>query len=184
MFGRSMMWHPRKIEETTRHHLVLALLGLAGFATAAAAQTVPTYHGAADRSGLYVTPALTWTAAAGVHLDTGFKATITGNVYAQPLYWLPPGAKTGQVIVATESNVVYALHAATGAVVWQRTLGTPVMLSALPCGNINPIGITGTPVIDPASGTLYLDELINTAGGPRHWIFALSLATGKVLPNW
>ena len=27
-------------------------------------------------------------------------------------------------------------------------LGPPVALSALPCGNIDPLGITGTPVID------------------------------------
>jgi outer membrane protein assembly factor BamB len=168
MFGRSL----------------LGLLGAALLASAATAQTVPTYHGAADRGGLYVTPGLTPAKAAGLHADTAFNATVSGAVYAQPLYWLPPGATTGRIIVATEDNAVYALDAATGAPVWQRTLGTPVTSSALPCGNINPIGVTGTPVIDPASGTLYADALIAGSGGPRHKIFALSLANGKILPGW
>jgi outer membrane protein assembly factor BamB len=49
------------------------------------------------------------------------------------------------VIVMTESNNVYALDAITGAVIWQRNVGVPV-ISGLPCGNISPLGITGTPV--------------------------------------
>jgi hypothetical protein len=49
---------------------------------------------------------------------------------------------------------VYALDAGTGARIWERSLGAPVPLSALPCGNINPMGVTGTPTIDPAAGIL------------------------------
>jgi hypothetical protein len=164
--------------------LALALLAFAGLARPVLAQSVTTYRGAADRGGLYVTPGLTWAKAADVKLDPAFAPTVSGQVYAQPLYWLPPGASTGLVIVATESNVVYALRAATGAVVWQRALGTPVTSSQLPCGNINPIGVTGTPVIDPTTETLYLDALVSSPGGPQHRIFALALATGKLVPGW
>ena len=54
--------------------------------------------------------------------------------------------------MATEGNTVYALDAGTGGEVWKRSLGKPAPLSSLPCGNIDPLGITGTPVIDEGSG--------------------------------
>jgi outer membrane protein assembly factor BamB len=89
------------------------------------------------------------------------------------------------VIAATESNLVYALDADTGAVIWQTQLAPAAPLSALGCGNIDPEGVTGTPVIDPASGTLYLDAMtIQGRATPRQMLYALSLETGKVLPNW
>ena len=90
--------------------------------------------------------------------DTAFDGRVPGNVYAQPLYWHPGGAATGFVIVATEDNAVAALDALTGHVVWQRNLGPTVSLSY---GNIHPLGITGTPVIDERGGALYLDAMIN-----------------------
>ena len=161
----------------------LALLFLA-LATPAMAN-VTAYHNGIGRHGGYVVPGLTTTAAATMHLDKHFNAPISGNIYAQPLYWRPSTVKPGEVIVATESDTVEALDAATGAVIWSRTLGTPVPLSALPCGNIDPEGITGTPVIDPATGTLYLDALVaTTANGPRHEIFALNVETGATLTHY
>jgi hypothetical protein len=156
-----------------------------GGACASAAQSVITYHNAANRSGLYVAPTLTWTKAPTVKLDTSFHATINGAVYAQPLYWVPPaGGGATRIIVATENNDVYALDASTGAKIWTRFLGGPVPLSALPCGNINPMGITGTPVIDPVAEIVYLEAFIETSGGPRHYVFALSLATGAIASGW
>ena len=127
---------------------------------------------------------LTLTSAANVHRDTGFHATVSGNIHAQPLFWRPQGLNRSYVIVATENNAVYALNDATGAVVWQQQLPASVLASAMPCGNIDPAGITGTPVIDPAAGVLYLDALTTTADGPRHMLYALSLSDGSVLPNW
>jgi hypothetical protein len=152
----------------------------AGIGNVVAAESVITYHGAADRSGLYVASTLTWTKAASVRLDTGFHAAVDGAVYAQPLYWAP----SNRVIVATENNFVYALDANTGARIWDTSLGAPVPLSALPCGNINPMGVTGTPTIDPASGIIYLEAFVQTSSGPRHMVFGLSVATGKVEPGW
>ena len=157
----------------------LSLSGLAG------AQSVVTYHNAPNRAGLYIAPSLTFAAAAKIRPDPGFNATISGNVYAQPLYWQASPTAKGMVIAATESNLVYALDADTGAIVWQTQLAPPAPVSALGCGNIDPEGVTGTPVIDPASGTLYLDAMtILGKATPRQMLYAVSLATGKILPNW
>jgi PQQ enzyme repeat len=168
----------------------LAMLsGLALSSGFAQGQSVVTYHNAPDRSGAYTVPALTYAAAAKLHSDTAFHAAISGNVYAQPLYWQPSGAKVGLLIVATESNLVYALNANTGAQVWKSQLATavpnPPPHSLLGCGNIDPEGVTGTPVIDPASGRLYLDATTLQPGNlPRHMIYALSLANGKIAAHW
>jgi hypothetical protein len=146
--------------------------------------TVPTYHADVARSGHYVVPGLTWANAGDMRPDTAFDGRVPGNIYAQPLYWRPAGAAGGQVIVATEDNVVVALDAVTGRTVWQRNLGPATANSALPCGKFDPLGITGTPVIDERAGALYLDAMINRGDGPRHFVFGLSLADGAVLPGW
>jgi outer membrane protein assembly factor BamB len=167
---------------------VAALATVSGFAGTpwpAEAQSVVTYHNASNRHGAYTVPGLTQSAAAKIHRDTAFNASISGNVYAQPLYWQPSRAKVGLLIVATESNLVYALNADTGVQVWKTQLGTPVQSGMLPCGDIDPEGVTGTPVIDAASGRLYLDASTVQPGNlPRHMIYALSLADGKVVPHW
>jgi PQQ enzyme repeat len=145
---------------------------------------VLTYHGGADRSGNFTVPGLTWERARSLHLNPAFQARIVGNVYAQPLYWRALGATSGRLLVATEDNNVYALDAMTGAQVWARSLGKPVPRSALRCGNIDPLGITGTPVIDDAAQSVYLDAAIADSSGPRHRIFALSLTDGTSVPGW
>lgn len=168
-----MKWFPRIVVT-----LVAALPG------AALGQSVATYHNSPDRSGLYTVPGLTLAAASKMHRDARFKATVSGNVYAQPLYWQAPGESTGVLIVATESNLVYALNATTGAVVWQTKLAPPAPLSALGCGNIDPEGVTGTPVIDPATGTLYLGAMTLIGGEARQKIYALSASTGTRRVHW
>jgi hypothetical protein len=162
-----------------------ALGGLATIAAGGAQANVVTYHNTFARQGAYVAPGLTQAAAANLKLDTGFSGAVSGNVYAQPLYWHPSGAAHGQLIVATESNVVSALDAVTGATLWSVQLPAAVPNGVLPCGDIDPEGITGTPVLDPASGTLYLDSLTQLNGVPTHQIFALSLTNkGATLPGW
>jgi hypothetical protein len=52
-----------------------------------------------------------------------------------------------------------------------------VPLSSLPCGNIDPLGITSTPAYDPSTGSLFV---VAEVAGPRHVLFALSAATGAV----
>jgi outer membrane protein assembly factor BamB len=146
-------------------------------AIAAADSNIYTYHGDSGRTGNFVVPGLTYDRARAVHADSGFNAQFAGHVYAQPLYW------RGNLIVVTEDNTVEAIDGATGREVWRRPLGTPVPRSALPCGDIDPLGVTGTPVID-ANGTLYLDAAVMSRNGPRHEVFAVSLANGAVLPGW
>jgi Fibronectin type III domain len=139
-------------------------------------------HNNLSRDGVYIDAAFTPSAAAGLTRDLNFDGTISGNVYAQPLYI--EGGPSGPIIIAvTESNNVYALNATSGTVIWQRTdLGTPVT-SGLPCGNINPAGITGTPVVDLASRRLFFDALID---GPtkKHFIYSLNVDTGATNPGW
>jgi hypothetical protein len=119
-----------------------------------------------------------------VHSVRGFSAAVSGHVYAQPLYWRAPGSNAGMLLVATEEDKVHALDAATGKEMWQRAVGKPVGRSALGCGNVSPLGITGTPVIDEAGEAFYLDAMVESASGPRHRIVALSLEDGAVLPGW
>jgi outer membrane protein assembly factor BamB len=146
--------------------------------------SVTTFHNGEDRHGAYVVPNFGFSQAARMHRVTTFNGSVVGHVYAQPLFWQPSGVSTGDVIVATESDHVTALDAVSGAVVWDQVLGTPVPKSALPCGNIDPLGITGTPVIDPAGGVLYVAAMV-AVGGQPHWrVFAVSLADGSVLAGW
>ncbi len=139
-------------------------------------------HNSLSRDGLYIDSAFTPAAAAGLTRDLNFDGTISGNVYAQPLY-IEGGPNGPMIIAVTESNNVYALNATTGTVIWQRTdLGPPVT-SGLPCGNINPAGITGTPVVDLASRSLFFDALIDGAT-KKHFIYSLNVDTGATNPNW
>jgi hypothetical protein len=147
------------------------------------AQSVLTYHGTANRNGNFTMPALNWERARELRPVANFAPRFEGHLYAQPLYWKSPGGGPARLIVASESNIVTAIDAASGAAVWTRALGPPVRLSTLPCGNIDPLGVTGTPVIDEAGATLYLDAVISDRG-PHHRLFALSLNDGSVKPGW
>ena len=138
-------------------------------------------HNSVSRDGVYVDQTFTPSAAAGTTRDMAFDGTISGNVYAQPLYI--EGGPNGPIIVAvTESNNVYALDASTGGVIWSRNVGPPVT-SGLPCGNINPLGITGTPVVDLASRSLFFDAMIDGAT-KKHFIYSLDVDTGATNPGW
>ena len=159
------------------------LLGIAISGTAHG-QSVLTYHGSADRSGNFIVPTLTWERARNTHLEQSFHPTISGHLYAQPLYWRGPRPAAGQLVVATEDNNVYAIDAGSGDEIWVRSLGRPAPLSTLPCGNIDPLGITGTPVIDEATEAIYVDAMVADAAGPHHRVFALSLKDGSPLPGW
>ena len=64
------------------------------------------------------------------------------------------------------------------------TVGTPVT-SGLPCGNINPLGITGTPIVDLSSRSLFLDaETEPSAMTFKHLIFSLNVDTGAINLGW
>jgi hypothetical protein len=163
---------------------LVAVLQAALFAGTAVVQSVLTYHGDPGRSGHYIVPALSWARARGIRLDPGFAPRFSGRVDAQPLYWQPPSVAGGRLIVATEGDIAAAIDAGSGKTLWTRSLGRPVPVSALGCGNIDPVGVTGTPVIDAPSQTLYLDAMVAEPSGSHHLIFALSLANGALMPGW
>ena len=138
-------------------------------------------HNNPSRDGVYIDPAFTPSAAANLTRDLNFNGTISGNVYAQPLY-IEGGPNGPMIIAVTESNNVYALNATTGLPIWSRTdIGPPVPTT--PCGGFNPTGITGTPVVDLASRRLFFDALIN--GSPtKHFIYSLNVDTGATTAGW
>jgi outer membrane protein assembly factor BamB len=104
-------------------------------------------------------------------LHLAWRRPLDGAVYAQPLI-------IGGVIVAgTEGGSIYALNAQSGEVIWRRHIAAPVPLSDLPCGNIDPLGITGTPVYDPATGLVF--AVAETTGG-THLLAGVNLATGEL----
>ncbi len=128
-----------------RRHLLLAsaALALALLSAGCAAWTTygndPGRSGVDSYSGSPVTPTQLWQTPA-----------LDGPIYGQPLIY------GSRVYVATENDSIYALDASTGAIVWQRSAGTAVPSSQLPCGDIAPtVGITSTPVIDISSGRIF-----------------------------
>src|SRR5436189_1139121 len=161
--------------------LVIALLWAAALPTTAQVN-VTQEHNNLSRDGLYIDSAFTAANAANLTRDLNFNGTISGNVYAQPLY-IEGGPNGAMVIAVTESNNVYALNATTGTVMWQRNLGAPVPLSELFCGNINPVGITGTHVVDLASRSLFFDALIEGTT-KKHFIYSLNVDTGATNAGW
>ena len=108
-----------------------------------------------------------------------WSAPLDGSaVFGQPLQ------ADGKVVVATEDDDVYALDPLTGAVVWKANLGAPLrdVAAAAGCGDIDPLGVTSTPVIDPASGTVYAVGEVSTGGHPpvHHQLVAVDLASGHI----
>lgn len=147
---------------------------------------VTQFHNHESRDGLYIDSVFTHSAAVNLTRDLKFDGTIVGNVYAQPLYIENgPGGKA-MIIVATESNNVYALDAGNGTIIWQLNVGEPVSAEDLVCTKLDPIGITGTPVVALASRAVFLDAMITPDGGTtqKHLILSLNVDTGDINPGW
>ncbi|HLK00728.1 MAG TPA: hypothetical protein VKU39_12575, partial [Streptosporangiaceae bacterium] len=114
---------------------------------------------------------------------------VDGQVYTQPLF-LPNltinGGSRNVVFVATENDSVYAFDAdATSAIapLWKVSLlpggATAVSSNTVSCGDLTPIiGITGTPVIDPSTGTLFVVSYDTEGGGEVYRLHALNVLTG------
>jgi hypothetical protein len=133
-----------------------------------------------------------------------FSYPVDGNIYAQPLY-VGQLAITGQgthntVFVATENDSVYAFDADSATLnpnpLWQTSLLNPPNVIAYPCLDnhkactIYPvIGITGTPVIDRMTNTIYLvartKEIVSGQSNPYYYerLHALDIRTGKEKPG-
>ena len=102
---------------------------------------------------------------------TKWVFTVDGAVYAEPLVF------RGSAIVVTENDSVYSISLSDSALYWRSNLGTPLPRSELHCGNIDPVGITGTPAIDPSTSVLYVVAMID---GQGYRLFAISLTDGAV----
>jgi hypothetical protein len=150
----------------------------------AAAASVLEHHGNASRDGVFSDPVFTAAAMSTLHRDAAFNGSVTGKVYAQPLYVEQGPGGQEAFIVATEENHLVALNAA-GAPIWDKSFGPPASAN-LPCGNIKPLGITGTPIIDGSSRTIYFDAMTTPDGNNsfQHKIYAVSLDDGTTKPGW
>ncbi|HEX9032788.1 MAG TPA: PQQ-binding-like beta-propeller repeat protein, partial [Streptosporangiaceae bacterium] len=112
-----------------------------------------------------------------------FSTPVNGQVYAQPV------VAGSTLVVATQNDYVYGLDAASGAVRWSMSLGTPWPTSTANCTDVTPsVGVMSTPVYDPSSGIVYLvAEVIppgNDAYHPAFYLHALSAQTGAEQPGW
>ncbi|MEZ0066637.1 hypothetical protein ABIA32_002649 [Streptacidiphilus sp. MAP12-20] len=113
-------------------------------------------------------PGLTPSQVSSSDFGQQFSTAVDGQVYAQPV------VIGNTLVVATETNHVYGLDPVTGTVKWTDAYGAPWPASGVTtpgatwsCGDLAPyIGITSTPVYDPASGYLFLTS--KEDGGQYH----------------
>ncbi len=169
--------------------LAAAALGLAA-GTPRAQVSVTTYHNDNARTGQNTQETVLTTAnVSSAQFGKLFTTAVDSYVYAQPLYLaaVPIAGGTHNVLfVATAHDSVYAIDADSGTVYWRTNLipaggRTAIGNSdiAVGCNDTLPeIGITGTPVVDPTSGTLYVVAKAIVAGGAVQYLHALSVNSG------
>jgi outer membrane protein assembly factor BamB len=123
------------------------------------------YHANAARSG-----SVAGLPAAG-KLTVAWSRSLGGAVYGQPL------VLGSTIVAATETDEVYGLRRSTGTVLWRTTVGVPLPLRDQPCGNINPLGITSTPIYDAQTGLVYV---VAQSGRTSHILVGLRPSNGRV----
>jgi outer membrane protein assembly factor BamB len=151
--------------------IALALVLAATAAPAYGGSSWPVYHGNAQRTGNDTSEPLLLPA------HQAWQRPLDAAVYAQPLVF------NGRVFTATENNTVYALDAHDGGVLWARHLGPPMtnVSSQVGCGNVDPLGILSTPVIDTTTNTIYAVATIqDSVNNIHHQLIGLDTLTGAL----
>ncbi len=136
--------------------------------TAGSTDWLQYHHDAAHTAAVGVAPLLP--AKAG-----WVSPTLDGEVYGEPL------AVDGLLLVATGNDTVYGLDPASGALRWSTHVGTPVALSALPCGDVDPLGILSTPVVDPNLHRIFAVAEERVSGGVQHELVGLDTRSGAIV---
>ena len=135
-----------------------------------------------------MTPANVGSSSFGLLETVTLDDQVDGQPLVVPNVTITTGAYKGLhdvVYVATEGDTIYAIDVHNGTVLLQANFGTPVSYP-LGCNNNGPnVGINSTPVIDPASKTLYAIVYSNGPSGPGYRIHALGLGSlaDKVTPQ-
>jgi hypothetical protein len=162
---------------------------------------VTTYHNDLSRDGANVQEyALNTTTVATATFGKLFSCTVDGAVYAQPL-WVPNvsigGGTHNVIVVATQRDWVYVFDADANpcTMYWGNQYipsgetyvnNVDFTTNGVDTEDIYPdIGITGTPVIDPSTNTIYVvTKTKNTGTTTAHSrLHALSLAAGTEATN-
>ena len=177
--------------------VVLASVTLISCVCASAQVNVTTYQNDIGRTGQNLNETiLTPANVNATQFGKLFSQPVDGQVYAQPLYLsglTVNGATHNVIFVATENDSVYAFDAdsnggANSTPLWHDSMlssafgaaaGATTVSSNEVGSDIQPqIGITGTPVIDPVSGTLYVVSKAIENGNAVQRLHALSVTTG------
>ena len=122
-----------------------------------------------------------------------YSYSVDGHVYAQPLYIaaLPiAGVPHNVLFVVTEHDTLYAFDADKNLQLWKISLidaahGAPAGATTVPSGDLGTndivpeIGVTGTPVIDINTGTLYVVSKSKENGLYVNRLHALDILTGN-----
>ena len=172
-----------------RAKAIVAVLSMCCVGVSSAAQiNITTFHNDNSRTGQNtVETLLTLSNVTSNQFGKLFSVAVDGSVYAQPLYLSNvsiSGANHNVAYVATEHDSVYAIDADNGAVLWKQSFINPAAgITTVPssdtgCSDLTPeVGITSTPVIDAASGTIYLLARSKENGSFVQRLHALDVAT-------
>jgi Legume lectin domain/Chitobiase/beta-hexosaminidase C-terminal domain len=161
------------------------------------AQNVTTYHNDIGRTGqnLHET-ILTTSNVNATQFGRLFSQPVDGSIFAQPLYLQNvtiAGQQHNVVFVATENDSVYAFDADNNgggntSPLWMASMltsahGAAAGATAVPSSEVSTdiqpvVGITGTPVIDPTTNTLYVVSKSLEAGNAVQRLHALDVTSG------